>query len=154
MRYLVPLVILLALVVGGVWVSKNRQTAEVQEGSKNSSQTAKPVTGSTATNLATAGSYIDYDESAISRTQGTKILFFHAPWCPQCRALETDIKASIIPDGVTIIKTDYDSNQTLRQKYGVTIQTTLVLVDDQGNFVKKYVAYDEPTLASVRSNLL
>ncbi|OGD61546.1 hypothetical protein A3A71_00030 [Candidatus Berkelbacteria bacterium RIFCSPLOWO2_01_FULL_50_28] len=154
MRYLVPLVILLALVVGGVLVSKNRQTAEVQGDSKDSTQTVKPVTGSTATNLTTAGSYIDYDESVISRTQGTKILFFYAPWCPQCRALEADIKASVVPVGVTIIKTDYDSNQALRQKYGVTIQTTLVLVDDQGNFVKKYVAYDKPTLSSVKSNLL
>jgi len=59
-----------------------------------------------------------------------------------------------VPDGVTIFKTDYDSNQALRQKYGVTIQTTLVKIDDDGKLVKKYVAYDEPTLESLTKNLL
>lgn len=101
-----------------------------------------------------AGTYIDYSPDAIAKTSGTKILFFHAPWCPQCRALDADIKAKGVPAGVTIIKTDYDSNQTLRQKYGVTIQTTLVEVDDNGNLIEKYVAYDEPTIDSVKKNLL
>lgn len=43
--------------------------------------------------VAVAGSYVDYDEKAVGETQGTKLLFFHAPWCSQCRELEADIKA-------------------------------------------------------------
>ena len=31
------------------------------------------------------------------------------------------------------------------KKFGVTLQTTFVKIDQQGNFVDKYVAYDEPT---------
>lgn len=100
------------------------------------------------------GVYTDYTSGVIASTTGTKLLFFHAPWCPQCRALEADIKKQGVPDGVTIIKVDYDSNQKLRQQYGVTIQTTLVKVDDAGNLVKKYVAYDDPTLAAVSKELL
>lgn len=100
------------------------------------------------------GTYVDYSDSVIASTEGTKILFFHAPWCPQCRALEASIKSSQIPSNVTIIKVDYDTHQTLRQKYGVTIQTTLVKVDDNGSLVKKYVAYDEPTFTAVKTNLL
>ena len=110
--------------------------------------------GSSETDGQTKGSYVDYYEGVIAATSGHKIIFFHAPWCPQCRALEADIKTGLIPGGLTIIKTDYDSMQELRQKYGVTIQTTLVKVDDQGNLIKKYVAYDEPTLDNLVANLL
>ncbi len=102
----------------------------------------------------TTNQYIEYSADIIASTPGTKILFFHAPWCPQCRDLEKSIKAGSIPKGTTIIKVDYDTNQALRQKYGVTLQTTLVKIDDNGNLIEKYVAYDEPTLQSLIDNLL
>ncbi len=113
-----------------------------------------PPTTALASPSNAAGSYVDYKPGIIEQTAGTKLLFFHASWCPQCRALEADIKKSTIPANVTIIKVDYDSNQALRQKYGVTIQTTVVHVDDRGNLIKKYVAYESPTLAAVVKNLL
>lgn len=118
-----------------------------------------PVSTSSNSNATTTtqtapGAYIDYSADVIANTNGTKILFFHAPWCPQCKALEASIKAGPIPTDTTIIKVDYDSNQALKQKYGVTTQTTLVLVDDNGNLVKKYVAYSTPSLSAVISNLL
>jgi thiol-disulfide isomerase/thioredoxin len=97
------------------------------------------------------GSYVDYSPQAVEQAQGVKILFFHAPWCPQCRALEASIKDSTLPDGVTIFKVDYDSNQELRQRYGVTLQTTLVRVDDDGNKVSSYVAYDTPTFDAAKT---
>lgn len=106
------------------------------------------------TDTASPGAYTTYSEQAIASTSGTKVLFFHAPWCPQCRALETSIEAGPIPGSVTIFKVDYDSSHELRKRYGITIQTTLVRVDDNGNLVKKYVAYDEPTLAALTENLL
>lgn len=100
------------------------------------------------------GSYVSYSDDIIKNTPGTKVLFFHAAWCSQCKALEASIRAGRIPDGVTIIKVDYDTSQSLRQKYGVTIQTTLVRVDNAGALIKKYIAYDTPTLESVKANLL
>lgn len=100
------------------------------------------------------GKYINYSAEELSAASGKRILYFHAPWCPQCQELDASIKKGPMPDGVTIIKTDFDSNQELRKKYGVTQQTTLVLIDENGNLVKKYVAYDEPTLSSVTNNLL
>lgn len=100
------------------------------------------------------GAYVPYSADIIRQTVGTKVLFFHAPWCPQCRELEASIQAGTIPSGVTIIKVDYDSNQSLRQKYGVTIQTTLVRVSDTGELEKKFVAYDEPSLAAIIKNML
>lgn len=100
------------------------------------------------------GSYVDYSEEAALNTTGTKLLFFHAPWCPQCREMEASIESDGIPSGVTVFKVDYDSNQSLRQKYGVTLQTTFIKIDDQGNKVASYVAYKEPQFSSVERELL
>lgn len=100
------------------------------------------------------GEYITYSPEAFSQVSGTRILYFHAPWCPQCRKLEADITKNGVPSGVTIFKVDYDSNQALRRQYGVTLQTTLVRVDDAGQEAAKFVAYDDPTLQAVKNNLL
>ena len=100
------------------------------------------------------GAYIDYSAENFANATGTRLLFFYAPWCPQCRQLDADIKQSSLPDNVTILKIDYDSNQALRQKYGVTIQTTVVKVDASGNKVASYVAYDEPAFSTVKQELL
>ena len=99
------------------------------------------------------GVYVDYSDAALAAAEGTAVLFFHAPWCPQCRALEADILASGVPDGVTILKVDYDSRQDLRQRYDVTLQTTLVVVDAEGQKVASYVAYDEPNVAAFATAL-
>ncbi|MEO6109962.1 MAG: thioredoxin family protein [Candidatus Saccharimonadales bacterium] len=100
------------------------------------------------------GAYLDYSDTVIADTPGTKILFFHAPWCPQCRELDKSITTDGIPNGVTVIKVDYDSHQALRKKYGVTLQTTLVKVDDAGNKISSYVAYEEPQFSAVERELL
>jgi thiol-disulfide isomerase/thioredoxin len=102
---------------------------------------------------ATPGAYVDYSDAALAAAEGTSVLFFHAPWCPQCRALEEDILAAGVPDGVTILKVDYDSRQDLRQQYGVTLQTTMVVVDDDGEKTALHVAYDEPTVGAVAAAL-
>lgn len=99
-----------------------------------------------------SGSYLEYSSDIIQNTKGRKLLFFHAPWCPQCRAIENDINEQGVPESWNIIKVDYDSSQDLRQKYGVTIQTTFVEVDNSGELIKKYVAYEEPTLSAVTRN--
>ena len=100
------------------------------------------------------GSYVAYSPEAISTTPGTKLLFFHAPWCPQCREIEADIKNRGVPENVTVFKVDYDSSQELRRKYGVTIQTTFVKVNSEGEKQGSYVAYQEPTFRSVERELL
>lgn len=102
----------------------------------------------------TPGVYTEYSEQAVLATGGTKVLFFHAPWCPQCREMEESINKDGIPSGVTVFKVDYDSNQALRAKHGVTIQTTFVKVDDEGNKIESYVAYEEPQFSSVERELL
>ncbi len=126
-------------------------TSTVPEITAEPSDTASP----SAIPEPSAGSYVEYSDTAIADAAGTTaILFFHAPWCPQCRAVEADIMAAGVPEGVTIIKVDYDSRQDLRQQYGVTLQTTFVRVDASGGLVESFVAYDTPTLGSVIDALL
>jgi thiol-disulfide isomerase/thioredoxin len=101
-----------------------------------------------------AGAYVDYREEVLADTSGDRVLFFHAPWCPQCRSIEQGIKTDGVPAGWTVIKVDYDSNQELRKKYGVTQQTTFVKVDGDGKKTASYVAYENPRFATVRDTFL
>lgn len=144
-------------IVGGIFYLLNTNGDKASQDDKTQQSTQTPVrqpNNSTVTPAEQPGAYVDYTADTIASTPGTKILFFHASWCPQCRAIEEDIKRDGVPANTTIIKVDYDTNQALRQKYGVTIQTTLVKIDDQGNLVEKFVAYDDPTLDSIIENLL
>lgn len=102
-----------------------------------------------------AGSYVVYSERAFEQDPATnrKVLFFHANWCPQCRAIEKDIIEQGVPAGMTIFKVDYDSAGSLKSKYGVTLQTTIVEVAANGDLIKKYVAYNKPSLTAILDEL-
>lgn len=64
---------------------------------------------------------------------GTKVVyFFHASWCPSCRATEQAIGDTGVPGGLTLVKADYDSDTDLRKQYGVTTQHTFVQVGPDG----------------------
>lgn len=150
---LLVLVLILVLFAGIGYVVLRNNTDEPSVPTTANNQVDASFQPKTA-QTAAAGSYADYEAEAVANTKGQRILFFHAPWCPQCRKLEASIKAGAIPSGVTIFKVDYDSNQKLRQQYGVTIQTTLILLDENGNEARKYVAYDQPSLEALIKNLL
>jgi thiol-disulfide isomerase/thioredoxin len=148
-------VVVIASAMTFVLVRKDAVIETQQEPRSEVQQEAKPtVAESPSTELATPGVYVSYSETAFAAAKGTRLLFFHAAWCPQCRALDASISRSALPDAVTILKVDYDSQQALRTKYGVTLQTTIVRVDADGNKVESYVAYDEPTFESVKRELL
>ena len=100
------------------------------------------------------GSYQQYSTTLFNETRAPRrVLFFHAGWCPQCRMVEQSIQESGVPDNMIILKTDFDTEHALRQKYGVTMQTTFVEVDAKGNLIKKHVAYYEPNLRAVLKEL-
>lgn len=96
-----------------------------------------------------AGAYVDFSDGAIEATEGPKALFFHAGWCPQCRSLDEDLRTRGAPDGLTVFKVDYDTRTDLRQKYGVTLQTTVVFVDDAGELIASSVLYDDPSVTAL-----
>jgi thiol-disulfide isomerase/thioredoxin len=117
-------------------------------------ETTQPEPSDEPGDPVTPGAYVEYSESAIAAAEGRVLLFFHATWCGPCRSIESDIEAQGVPDGVTIIKVDYDTNQPLRQQYGVTQQTTFVEVAPSGDAVQSYVAYDDPHLDAVIDAML
>jgi thiol-disulfide isomerase/thioredoxin len=100
------------------------------------------------------GSYEVYDASKLAMADhGKVVLFFRATWCPTCKALDADIKAHLsdIPSGVTILDVDYDKYNDLKQKYGVTMQHTMVQVDSKGNMLNKWSG--SPDLASLVTSI-
>lgn len=100
------------------------------------------------------GQYMPYDASKIAfAKEGKVVLFFNASWCPTCKAVDADIKASLgdIPANTLILSVDYDSSKDLKAKYGVTTQHTFVQVDASGNSLTKWVGGD--TLEKVLSNV-
>lgn len=93
------------------------------------------------------GHYKDYSAETVKSEQaaGNKVvLFFHATWCPYCRAADKAFLANpdSIPSGVTVLKTDYDSNTDLKKKYGVTYQHTFVQIDNNGDKVTSWISGD------------
>lgn len=89
------------------------------------------------------GAYItlaEYEGSKDMYDSGTVVLFFHATWCPTCKATEENLNADLasIPEGLAIVKVDFDSSDDLRQKYGVTTQHTFVQVDADGDELAKW----------------
>lgn len=96
-------------------------------------------------------SYTDYSTDTLASAQksGKKVvLFFYADWCPFCVEADKQFKAKLdqIPKGVTILKTDYDTETALKKKYVITYQHTLVQIDASGNLVSKWNGGDVENL--------
>ncbi len=153
---IIAVAIVCVLVVGFGYLLLNDNSEEPTNAVSTSTQQSTTPTPPQPENEPpiASGTYVDYSADAVANAKGKRLLFFHAPWCPQCRQLDASIKSGTIPSDVTIFKVDYDSNQKLRQQYGVTIQTTVVALDDNGNEAKKYVAYEQPNLSTVLKNVL
>lgn len=147
------IIIVIAVLVGGaiafVLLSDSDMSSSFRQETSNNSEQPGSSQPATPPSGVSEGQYLDYSADTVATTEGRKWLFFHAPWCPQCRALESDINSQGVPDGVTIFKVDYDTSTQLKQKYGVTLQTTIVEVDDNGNEIAKFVAYDDPSVDAV-----
>lgn len=130
------LIVLLTIILGGMFFFRDRFTKlELQTNASESSQ------GET---LYDRVSYKDYTESNLlsSERNGKTVLFFAATtWCSNCIALEKEIKAHLneLPKDVTILKVDYDNDKKMKAKYGVTVQTTLILLDSNGKEIKRWI---------------
>ena len=158
--FLAGFVLLVGLGVGYIVYAGGEEepTASSTTPSEEAVAEAEPSPETTAeapvSEQAEDGKYLAYSQDSFEKAEGDRVIFFHAPWCPQCRELDGDFTAAGAPDGYTVFKADFDSETSLKQKYGVTQQTTLVKVDKNGDLKDKYVAYDEPNLAAVKRDFL
>ena len=78
--------------------------------------------------------YSDYSASALQQSldDGKKVvLFFHASRCPICRKFDKELSEQLsqIQPGVVIFKVNYDTETSLKQKYDIKIQHTLISLD-------------------------
>ena len=83
----------------------------------------------------TEGTFIWYSESDWEdNADKTRVLFFHAAWCPTCRGAQKNILENYaqLNENAVIFKTDYDSKTELKEKYGITKQHTFVITDENG----------------------
>jgi thiol-disulfide isomerase/thioredoxin len=128
-----PLIIiaLLAVVIVGYISMRKAPVGDMPMGGIPEADTSISTDGN--------GRYEDYAPGKLAyAAEGDVVLFFHASWCPTCRATEAAIGESGIPDGLTILKVNYDTAIELRQRYGVTVQHTFVHVDEDGNEIAKW----------------
>jgi thiol-disulfide isomerase/thioredoxin len=145
--------IALILLTGVVAFSINSQKTRTEQ-SKNNNESASTINNSkniaannnqntsnaTTTDMTKKGSFVTYSADMLKKADdGNVVLFFNATWCPTCKSTVSDLNSKMdkIPSNLTILSVDYDSQSTLRQKYGVTMQHTFVKVDSSGNQIKK-----------------
>jgi thiol:disulfide interchange protein len=73
-----------------------------------------------------------YDQMAFDQAQAANkpiLVWVHAPWCPVCREQEKSIK-QITADpayrDLVVLRIDFDTQKPLWQKFGATMQSTLI----------------------------
>ncbi|MGE0819360.1 MAG: thioredoxin family protein [Candidatus Nanopelagicales bacterium] len=140
----VPAAVIVGLVLAGCGAATSAgtsaPTAEVSSAAPSSTQPAPSPSASGAASVAARDGYVtyaDYAADPAAFSAGPVVLFFHADWCPKCRETDANLTAdpASLPDGLTVVKLDFDGETALRQQYGVTVQHTFVQVDASGQKV-------------------
>ena len=129
--------------------TKEEDSEEEMEEEKDDTE----VQGDQAKAEPVEGVYTAYASEKLANAEsGDVVLFFHASWCPSCKSADSDIMKNTVPEGLTILKVDYDSETELKGKYGVTYQHTFVQVDKDGKQLKKWSG--SPSLSAIEKELL
>ena len=85
------------------------------------------------------GEYVEYSDEVFNASANTdRVLFFHAEWCSTCKFFEQSIETAGVPDGITILEVDYDTNTELKNQYDVSVQSTFVLVDENNDVIETW----------------
>ena len=138
----------------GSYIHESREKVEENQDKNGSQDKPEKEKSGASTTPHSAGIYEPYSADNFAKASTGKIvLFFHAGWCPECRALDADIikRSKEIPADLTILKVDYDTATDLKQKYGVTYQNTFVQVDTHGTLIQKWSGAS--TLAQLEEHL-
>ena len=93
-----------------------------------------------------------YTAEAVKAAMGEgkiTLLFFHAPWCPVCKAQEPKVKAHLngAHKNVVAFKVDYDSNMALRTELKVDKQSTLILYQGMKEVARLSYKSDDESIA-------
>lgn len=151
-------VVVAALIGAGIYAfTVEDETAEDTSTKPAATKTveANTETDEQSASTVASGRYQEYSEAAVADANyTTTVVFFYAPWCPECRAFKQAIESGPLPDGVQILEADFDSSTDLKEQYGVTLQTTFVRVNTAGELQKKWAGYgQDKSLANVLDNI-
>ena len=84
--------------------------------------------------------------------KGPTVLFFHAQWCPLCRADLKMIEAQRSRLGdISVVVVDYDKNRQLKAKYGIVYQHTYVQI---GEDAQKLAIWNGGGLDAILENVI
>lgn len=89
--------------------------------------------------------YVPYSQAAFDAASDEKrVLYFYASWCSTCTGIDLEMSEhqERIPANMVVFKVDFDAQRELKQRYGVTLQHTFVLVDKQGNSLMEWSGGD------------
>jgi thioredoxin 1 len=140
-RQMTTMAVALAMVVMAVGVSAQMaQMAPAQSGAMVMKNAFKPFTK---------------EAHAKAMADGkTTLVFFHAPWCPVCRAQEPKVLAHLnnAAKDVVAFKVDYDSNEALRTEMQVTKQSTLILYHGIKESARLSYKSDDASIAEFMSH--
>jgi len=152
-------IIAIIILVGGAVVLLNssdsnegQNMANQQSSTTSNNETTETDDSLVQETVGSGGELIDYKEELLAESNTeTNVLFFHAKWCSVCNAVERNLQAGNIPEGLRILKVDYDSNEgrALAEKYKIPIQYSMVQVDSQGNEVTQWVNQSFFTIENV-----
>ncbi|MFC1626590.1 thioredoxin domain-containing protein [Patescibacteria group bacterium] len=123
-----------------LFISNQQKNTTMEKPSVSNQKPTSPIKGQNMEHV-DSSKYVDYSSTQFDTHNDKKrILFFHASWCPTCKAAEKDFlnNEKELPQGVIIFKTNYDTEDALKQKYNITYQHTFVQVDMNGNEITKW----------------
>jgi thiol-disulfide isomerase/thioredoxin len=83
------------------------------------------------------------------------LVFFHAPWCPVCKAQEPKVLAHLNRDAkdVVALKVDYDTNLDLRRQMNVQKQSTLILYSGATEIARLSYKSDDASIDELFSHV-
>lgn len=118
------------LILGGVLTTLAKNTCVHALTSCNTSENV--ALSQTTEELAPG--YVVYSPQTLKKAKenGKTVLYFWAPWCATCTSLDLELqqKGKTVPEGITVLRVEYDKAPELRQKYHVTTQHTFVQIDE------------------------
>jgi thioredoxin 1 len=136
------MLLILGIVIMGVLIIFAVNNLEKTSQTQNSGQNNPP-----------AIQWNDNLDSAINTAQkSNKLIFvdFYADWCGYCKQLDEKTYPNgqveeVMAQKYVAVKVNVDQNPDLASKYSVYGLPTLVIMDSNGNEIKKVEGYQTPT---------